>query len=123
MLWPFVPLREGYTVKPTDKIKSVRTAGGYPRERVDLINATYTFNVQFSFSKKSKYEEFQALWKEYRENPQWFDIMLLSDITDPDQKLVNHKAQVIPNSYSLTTFKGSTWIVSMQLEGYPDGNP
>lgn len=123
MLWPFIPDRSGYTVESLDKTIVVKTAGGFPRERVDLLDATFLVSCSFTFSSQIKYNEFQALWAEYKLAPQWFDIMLITDITDPNQILINHKAQVIPQSFRLKTFHGRKWEVSMQLEAYPDGNP
>ena len=123
MLWPFIPDRSGYVVQSVEKTRVIPTAGGFPRERVDLLDATFLINCSFTFSTRAKYNEFQLLWAQYKESPQWFDIMLVTDMLDPNVKLINHKAQVIPNTFRLKSFHGRKWEVSMQLEAYQDGSP
>lgn len=122
MDWPFVPDRSGYSVQQLDKMRTVPTSGGFPRERRDLIDSTVLVSCQFTFAKKEKFDEFQTLWAAYKKAPQWFNIMLVTDMLDPNVKLTNHKAQVVTGSYSLNEFKGRKWVVAMQLEAYQDGN-
>lgn len=109
---------EGYSKKyaPATVI-AIKTAGGFPRRRLDLLNATAFYTVSFTVA-KDKFDYFHEFYRAYLENPQWFNFMMVDSFTNPTDKYTNYHAQILPKSYKLNAVIGHRWEFSIDIEAF-----
>lgn len=114
------PDNTSYSVKAMDDIISVATLGGPPRRRKDLSNATVNFTCVFNLTPK-QFDYFMDFYRNFIKRPLPFNILLISDFSDPLSPLVNHNAYLVPGTVKLASVIGHRYSVNAQLEAFiPD---
>lgn len=111
--------RTGYGVAETNTLITNVTAGGFPRRRKDIFNATKIVDCQFEL-KRSKYAYFWQFYEAYKRTAPTaaFTVYLVTDITDPLSPRQLHLVQIIPGSVRLLSKNGIGYIVGLQFESF-----
>lgn len=121
MIFPFIPLIDGYMVQEAIPLTNAHDiVGGFSYSCQEFEDATWIVSCKFALQ-GHEYDEFNEWYDDYITPilPEWFDVIL---VTIPENKnfvFLKHKAQILPNSLNILRISPYLYIVSLQFEAYP----
>lgn len=110
------PDQASYAVTPGSETLSAKLDGGASRFRLDVAGAASTVNVQWTVD-GGKFQYLNAFYNTITKSG---SLPFLIDLYLDLPTLTEHECHFIPNSFNFPSQRGSTFVISAQLEVKPD---